>query len=84
MAVLIDNEGSILSDYLKTNMIPVIEDDYKAGDGVIPCDHVTIDGQERYISYSKYIAPIWSFLALLILAYAAVCRLGWVKEKRPH
>ena len=184
MAVLIDNEGSILSDYLKTNMIPVIEDDYKAGDGVIPCDHVTIDGQERYISYSicydatfptyimtmdektdlfinpswdwdeiedlnyrlqaisaiesgvvlfkptvdgmsivtdpygnlsykestlggdyedvryvdvpggrtdtiysrvyRYIAPIWSFLALLILAYAAVCRLGWVKEKRPH
>ena len=174
-AVLIDNEGSILSDYLKTNMIPVIEDDYKAGDGIIPCNHVTIGGQERYISYSicfdatfptyimtmddktdlfinpswdwdeiddlnyrlqaisalesgvvlfkptvdgvsivtdpygnlsykentlggdyeevryvdvpagrtdtiyssiyKYIAPVWSFLALLILVYAAVCRL---------
>lgn len=51
-AVFIDNEGNILSDYLKTNMIPVIEDDYKAGDGVIPCNQITIDGQERNVSYS--------------------------------
>ena len=51
-AALISNEGEYLSSYLKTNLIPVVEDEYTAGDGVIPCDQVTIDGQECMVSYT--------------------------------
>ena len=51
-AVLISNEGEYLSNYLKTNLIPVVEDEYTAGNGVIPCNQVTIDGQECMVSYT--------------------------------
>lgn len=52
-AVLIDNEGKQLSEYLKTNLIPVIEaEDYVAGDGDIPSNRVVIDGHELVISYT--------------------------------
>ena len=51
-AVFIDNEGQQLSEYAKTNLIPVIEDEYMAGDGVIPSNHVTIDGVDRVISFT--------------------------------
>ena len=52
-AVLIDRDGAYLSDYTKTNLIPVVEDgDYQAGDGVIPCNHVELDGKEIPISYT--------------------------------
>ena len=52
-AVFIDNEGELLSDYVKTNLIPVIETgEYAPGDGVIPSNRVLIDGQEHVISYT--------------------------------
>ena len=51
-AVFIDSEGQQLSEYAKTNLIPVIEDEYVAGDGVIPSNYVTIDGVDRVISYT--------------------------------
>ncbi|MBO6159098.1 MAG: hypothetical protein J6P72_07545 [Firmicutes bacterium] len=51
--VFIDDQGAYLSDYRKSYLIPVIEDqEYTAGDGVIPADLVVIDGQERMVSYS--------------------------------
>lgn len=52
-AVLIDQNGNYLSHYTKTNLIPVIETGtYEAGDGIIPCNHITIDGQDLAISYT--------------------------------
>ena len=62
-AVLISNAGEVLSEYLKTNLIPVIEDEYKAGDGVIPSNHITIDGREQVVSYTIcYDATFSSYL----------------------
>ncbi len=53
LAVFIDNNGDYISDYVKTNLIPVVEDDdYAAGDGIIPADHVKIDGRDMVISYT--------------------------------
>ena len=51
-AIFIDSEGHQISEYDKTNLIPVIEDEYVAGDGSIPSDHVTIQGVDRVISYT--------------------------------
>ena len=52
-AALISNEGEYLSDYLKTYLIPVVEDsEYIEGNGEIPSNHVIIDGEEHVISYS--------------------------------
>ena len=52
-ALFINNEGVQLSDYAKSNLIPVIEtEEYIEGDGVIPSNYVTIAGQERVISYT--------------------------------
>ena len=66
-AVFISNEGKYLSDYLKTNLIPVVEDnEYKAGNGVIPANYVTIDGKEMVISYTIcYDATFSNFLATM-------------------
>ena len=51
-ALLIDKSGKILSDYIKTNLIPVVEDDYTEGDGEIPCNEIEIDGQKINVSYT--------------------------------
>ena len=51
-ALLIDKSGQILSDYIKTNLIPVVEDDYTEGDGEIPCNEIEIDGQKINVSYT--------------------------------
>ena len=63
-AVLIGNNGEYLSDYTKTNLIPVIEtEDYTAGNGQIPSNHVTIGGQEMVISYTIcYDATFYRYL----------------------
>ena len=51
-AVFIDNKGTRLSSYRKSYLIPVIEDEYEEGDGVIPSNHVNINGYDYVISYS--------------------------------
>lgn len=52
-AVFIDDKGEFLSEYIKSYLIPVVEDsEYVEGDGVIPSNHVTIDGEDYVISYS--------------------------------
>ena len=52
-AVMIDDEGNILSEYTKTHLIPFIETGiYVKGDGNIPSEHVVIDGHDLVISYT--------------------------------
>lgn len=52
-AVMIDPEGKILSEYIKTNLIPYIETGvYKKGDGKIPSEHIAIEGNDLVISYT--------------------------------
>ena len=51
-AVFIGNKGEYLSDYLKTNLIPVVEDEYTAGDGVIPFNQITIGDHDCGVSYT--------------------------------
>ena len=52
-ALLINDQGNTLSEYVKTNLIPIVEtEDYTAGNGVIPSNYVTIDGQQHVISYT--------------------------------
>lgn len=53
IVTLVDNQGELRADYNKTYLIPVIEEDiYEAGDGIIPAEEITIDGQERVVSYT--------------------------------
>ena len=62
--VLIDSKGEQLSEYTKTNLIPVIEtEEYTSGDGHIPSNRVTIDGRELIISYTIcYDATFYKYL----------------------
>ena len=63
-AVFIGSEGEYLSDYTKTNLIPVVEtDEYTPGDGHIPSNRITIDGRELVISYTIcYDATFYKYL----------------------
>lgn len=51
LIALIDPDGEILSTYLKTKLIPVIEADYIRGNGDIPSHVIKAGGREIKVSY---------------------------------
>lgn len=53
MSTFINCEGMIMSSYVKSNLIPVVEDsEYIEGTGIIPVNYITIDGKEHVVSYT--------------------------------
>lgn len=49
--VLIDADGEIRDSYLKTQLIPVLESDYKKGDGNIPATRLELNGKSVKLAY---------------------------------
>lgn len=51
--IMIDSEGEVRDDYLKTILIPVVEEPYYiAGNGVIPDVNLTIEGAHVKMAYT--------------------------------
>lgn len=49
--VLIDADGTVLSSYRKSRLIPIIESGYESGDGEIPYSRLRINGKDIGVSY---------------------------------
>lgn len=73
--IWIDDTGEVVGEYTKRQIIPIIEDGYVMGDGVIPNNVVNINGKYVKIAFaicydsnfSKYISQIDDNTQILIL-----------------
>lgn len=73
--ILIGNDGNAVSEYAKYNVIPILEDAYKPGDGTIPAPVIDINGTAVKVAFaicydsnfSHYIGKIPEDTQLFIL-----------------